>query len=392
MRKLPYYLVLLSLLGACSDGGTPTCVGPNGVCGFDGLTPAPNRFIDPAANSNKSVTRMIALNDAQVTAYIQNKLNGYSGVGTTDYLAIAQAALQIADGESISGVNADVLNPAMYVVNAGLYATCGESADVSKCVSDWSAENTDLLSQRLIELRARADLLDINSVDFSTGAGADTTLTFSVDETGRIVGVSVGGVDYARNGDTNTFTNGDSTLTYDSGVISQNTGILSYSDFGVYQITTGGVAGNDIPFAGGYAAQKIAENNIQTAIDSDVTFSGGAVGTVSNSENQVLNISDDRTTLVFSKETGTSTLTANFENWYNISVVKDMNATDANITFSGYSGPDGYQLSDGVSSGAASMNVGYYGPNPSTGIPTEATGLIGFTGGGVDMNVAFGVK
>lgn len=392
MRKLPYYLVLFSLLTACSDGGTPTCVGPNGACGFDGLTPDPNRFIDPAANSNKHVTRMIALNDAQVTAYVQNKLNGYSGDGSDDYLAIAQTALQIANGESVSGVEADILNPAMYVVNSGLYVVCSGATDAAACVSDWGTENASLLAQRLTELRARADLLDISSVDFATSTGSDTNLTFSVDASGKITGVSVGGTDYARNGNSNTFTNGDSTLTYNSGVISQDTGILSYSDFGVYQITTGGVAGNNIPFAGGYETQKIAENDIQTAISSDMTFSGAAVGTVTNSENHVLDIADNRASLVFSKETGSSTLNANFSNWYNISVTKDMNTTDANITFSGYKGPEGYQVSSDVSGGTASMNIGYYGPNPETGVPTEATGLVGFSDGGIDMSVAFGVK
>ena len=75
LRKIPYIFATL-LLAACTDGGTPTCVGPNGACGFDGLTPDKNRFIDNAATSNRRINMMIALNDAQVGKYIQHRLIG----------------------------------------------------------------------------------------------------------------------------------------------------------------------------------------------------------------------------------------------------------------------------------------------------------------------------
>ena len=394
MRMFPYYLVFVLLFtSACNDLGTPSCVGPNGSCGIEGLVPDYNRFNDPATNSNKNVTNMFALNDAQVTAYVQHKLNGYIGDGSTDYLAIAEAALDIAGGASLSGISDGVLEPAMYIVSPELYATCGNSTDISSCVSGWNVENAALVALRLKELRARAELLDIEKVDFATTAGATDNLNFSIDASGKIIGVTVGGVDYVRNGNTNTFSNADATLTYNSWVLNEDSGIsnLSYSDFGVYQVTSDGVAGNNIPFAGGYASQKIAENDVQTAINSDITFAGAAVGTVTNADDGVLNIVDNRASLVFSKDTGASTLTANFSDWYNISVTKALNETDASITFSGYNGTSEFQLPSGVTSGTANVNMGYYGPNPTSGIPIETTGLIEFADpSGINMGVAFG--
>lgn len=394
MRKIPYYLVFLGLLAACSDGGTPTCVGPNGACGFDGLTPDPNRFIDPAANSNKQVTMMISLNEAQITAYIKNKLAGYTGETPENYLNVAQAALDIASGEDISNIPEESMAPAMYVVSPNLFASCGGASDVSTCISDWGAANSKLLAQRLVELRARADELNIAEVDFSNTIEPDSVLTFSVDENGKIIGVTVDGVSYDRNGNTNSFSNADGTLVYKSGTLDPSlemTG-LSYSDFGIYTITDSSGVNKVIPFAGGYTSQKIAENDIQTAIGTDVKFSGAALGVVTNSDNEQLDIADNRASLLFSKDTGQTTLSASFDNWYDISVVKDMNDTTANINFSDYTGTDNYKLPDDILSGTASMDVGYYGATPETGIPTEATGLVNYSGNGINMDVSFGVK
>ena len=217
---------------------------------------------------------------------------------------------------------------------------------------------------------------------------------FVVDENGKIIGVTVDGVSYDRNGNTNSFSNADGTLVYKSGTLDPSlemTG-LSYSDFGVYTITDSSGVNKVIPFAGGYTSQKIAENDIQTAINTDVKFSGAALGVVTNSDNEQLNIADNRASLLFSKDTGQTTLSASFDNWYDISVVKDMNDTTANINFSDYTGADNYKLPDDVASGTASMNVGYYGATPGTGIPTEATGLVNYSGNGINMDVSFGVK
>lgn len=392
MKRLSCALMLLAFLAACNDGGTPTCVGPNGSCDFSGLTPDPNRFIDPASNSNKRINMMISLNDAQVSSYVKHKLNGYTGAVASDYLAIAQTALAIAKDEPVSGVSEDILNPAMYVVSPQLFASCASGNDGAACISNWTLNNEEILTQRLIELRARADNLDITSATFETSA--DTVLTFSIDDSGKIVGVKVGDDEYSRSGNTSVFTDGENSIIYKSGVLMENTSVpsLSYSDFGEYQIVKNGVAGNNIPYAGGYASRKIAENAILSGIESNVNFFGTAVGTVTNEDNEVLDIVDNRASLVFSKDTGVSTLNANFSNWYNISVAKNIDTTNADITFYGYKGTADYKLKDNVVSGSADMNVGYYGPSPDTGIPTEATGLVDFTGGGINMDLAFGVK
>ena len=337
---------------------------------------------------------MISLNEAQITAYIKNKLAGYTGGTPENYLNVAQAALDIASGEDISNIPEESMAPAMYVVSPNLFASCGGASDVSTCISDWGVANSKLLAQRLVELRARADELNIAEVDFSNTIEPDSVLTFSVDENGKIIGVTVDGVSYDRNGNTNSFSNADGTLVYKSGTLDPSlemTG-LSYSDFGIYTITDSSGVNKVIPFAGGYTSQKIAENDIQTAINTDVKFSGAALGVVTNSDNEQLNIADNRASLLFSKDTGQTTLSASFDNWYDISVVKDMNDTTANISFSDYTGTDNYKLPDDILSGTASMDVGYYGATPETGIPTEATGLVNYSGNGINMDVSFGVK
>lgn len=397
MRKIPYIFATL-LLAACTDGGTPTCVGPNGACGFDGLTPDKNRFIDNAATSNRRINMMIALNDAQVGKYIQHRLIGYTDTSVTDYAAVAQTALAIANGDAIAdNVDDSTRRAAMYVVDPELFTACGDASDGAGCIDNWRVDNATLLATRLTELRARADLLDITEINFSTAAGADKKLRFLINSDGQINGINFDGVDYTRNGDTNVFTDTEgATLTYKSGVMDTDSGIpnLSYSDFGVYQITADGVAGKNIPFAGGYESRRIAESRIMDAIDGNLEFSGAAVGTVTNSENKNLDIRDDRAFLVFNKSDGVSTLTANFANWYNVTLSRDMNATNGNIIFSNYVGTADFRLPDDVKSGTADINMGYYGAAPTSGIPTEATGLVHYKNdtNGIQMDVAFGVK
>ena len=148
-----------------------------------------------------------------------------------------------------------------------------------------------------------------------------------------------------------------------------------------------------IPFAGGYESRRIADATVQTSVDNNLEFSGAAVGTVTNADNQNLDIRDDRVALTFDKTSGTSTLTADFANWYDIAVTKQMGDTTANIDFSNYSGTDDFRLPEDVVSGTANINMGYYGANPSSGIPTEATGTIDYEAdNGIQMDVAFGVK
>lgn len=385
MRKFPYFLVCMGFIAACSDGGTPS--GGYGRPGIPGARPYEN----VAKTNNKVVTNMIVTNDAQVADNISFQLRGYTGTVTSDqYLDIANLAIQIADGTAdFDSANADVLNAALYVVTPELFNACGTAGNVATCVSDWRADNATIMNNRLKYLREWAEKIDISNAEFYSTA--NTNLKFTVDDAGNINAITVDDTTYNRIGNTNTFgVDNVTALVYDSAATDDLK--LSYSDFGVYQIKNDNTW-KSIPFAGGYESRRIADATVQTSVDNNLEFSGAAVGTVTNADNQNLDIRDDRVALTFDKTSGTSTLTADFANWYDIAVTKQMGDTTANIDFSNYSGTDDFRLSDDVVSGTANINMGYYGANPSSGIPTEATGTIDYEAdNGIQMDVAFGVK
>ena len=385
MRKFPYFLVCMGFIAACSDGGTPS--GGYGRPGIPGARPYEN----VAKTNNKVVTNMIVTNDAQVADNISFQLRGYTGTVTSDqYLDIANLAIQIADGTAdFDSANADVLNAALYVVTPELFNACGTAGNVATCVSDWRADNATIMNNRLKYLREWAEKIDISNAEFYSTA--NTNLKFTVDDAGNINAIIVDDTTYNRIGNTNTFgVDNVTALVYDSAATDDLK--LSYSDFGVYQIKNDNTW-KSIPFAGGYESRRIADTTVQTSVDNNLEFSGAAVGTVTNADNQNLDIRDDRVALTFDKTSGTSTLTADFANWYDIAVTKQMGDTTANIDFSNYSGTDDFRLSDDVVSGTANINMGYYGANPSSGIPTEATGTIDYEAdNGIQMDVAFGVK
>lgn len=385
MRKFPYFLVCMGFIAACSDGGTPS--GGYGRPGIPGARPYEN----VAKTNNKVVTNMIVTNDAQVADNISFQLRGYTGTVTSDqYLDIANLAIQIADGTAdFDSANADVLNAALYVVTPELFNACGTSGNVATCVSDWRADNATIMNNRLKYLREWAEKIDIFNAEFYSTA--NTNLKFTVDDAGNINAITVDDTTYNRIGNTNTFgVDNVTALVYDS--VATDDLKLSYSDFGVYQIKNDNTW-KSIPFAGGYESRRIADATVQTSVDNNLEFSGAAVGTVTNADNQNLDIRDDRVALTFDKTSGTSTLTADFANWYDIAVTKQMGDTTANIDFSNYSGTDDFRLPDDVVSGTANINMGYYGANSSSGIPTEATGTIDYEAdNGIQMDVAFGVK
>lgn len=105
---------------------------------------------------------------------------------------------------------------------------------------------------------------------------------------------------------------------------------------------------------------------------------------------------NDNATLKFEKETGHSTLSASFHNWYDINV-KD----NGEIELSNYTNEkDMVKLSapenanGTITDAGAKMNVGYFAPVPATGIPTEAAGLVQYTenASGIKMDLSFGAK
>lgn len=214
----------------------------------------------------------------------------------------------------------------------------------------------------------------------------------------KITAIKVDDTVFKRLDGTNKFTNDDSILTYKS--IGKELG-LSYSDFGTYTIikeqidinteteTKETVLDNAI-FAGGYDSHKIAMSDIA----SNVNFTGQAVGNASDSQHTV-NL-DGTATLSFDKESGTSTLGASFNNWYDIQVtdngaIEFSNYTNTNNLVKLDAAPDDNGI---ITDTGAKMDVGYYGPHPDAGIPTEATGLVQYqeNTSGVKMDIAFGAN
>ena len=236
-------------------------------------------------------------------------------------------------------------------------------------------------------------------------------MKFTLDGDGEIIGMTLtrdsGDVNLKKFGDSDFYgpDNENKTvleLAYDS--LGKEMG-LSYPDFGLIGITSS--MGDEqsqspdefsVPFAGGYAAKQIDVANI----DTDMTFSGRATGRVAKGAH-IVQLQQDAarpTTLTFDTQSDKSTLKANFNNWYDVTV----DSTGA-ISFTDYKDnnhPGGTSINmqlaatpdDGtITAGGATMNVGYYGPSTT---PTQATGLVHYQEKDVEnpvsLDMAFGVK
>lgn len=368
-------------------------------------------YANLAHESNKKVTSMISTTADQLNRYIAAKLGGYTGYPPINaYDDIANMAVWLtsqkpsaSDIEDKYYENMALLHQAMYVINKDL-ARCvniGSSygKDAGTCFVNWRKNNEKQFNEAKNNILENAYLIDIRDAQFVTND--DTVLKFTLADgqayggDGKITAIVVNDEQYNRIDDTNKFENENSILTYNS--VGRDLG-LSFSDFGTYDILTknqdtGDVTqhiATDVPFAGGYESQQIFD------IANDVQFTGRAVGTASN-ENQVVDLAGNAT-LNFDKDSGISTLGAQFDNWYDIVVKND---DTGSITFTNYKNAyDQVKLgntpgADGViSSTGAKMDVHYYGYVPESGIPTEAAGLVQWTEspGGAKMDIAFGAK
>ena len=382
MKKLSW-LALLGLLAGCNDGGSPS-----GAYGRPtDMRPDRNPFVNAAKNSNSNLTTMIATNAAQVNEYISARMVGYTGTTTPDkYVAVAEMALDLAtmnvdEIETAFNDTPDILAQAMYVLNHALAATCaGDSgAAVASCINLWRNENVGAVNSAVNMLRANGELLNIADVEF---AAPDAKLKFSVNpDTGEINGISVIGTDgqtqFTRNGID--FINDTSVLTYDSGTGEDL--ILSYSDFGMYTIENNADAAKIAyaPFAGGYAAKQIDVAKIET----DMSFSGRAVGTATKGDDSI-NLAGTAILNFTTGDSPVSELTAIFNNWYNVNITQTGATSDAQFVFTGTPTKTDVILTN--TTGTGTMNIGYYGPD---GTPTEATGLAQFTESGVENGVKF---
>ena len=388
MRKLSWFVVL-GLLAACTDGGTPS-----GAYGRpDGLRPGGV----PQTNPNSSITQMTMITEKTVSGRVAAGLAKYPGATTSDdYLAVAEMVLNL--GNLDADADPDIVRQAMYIVSPELYTAC-QNTPTSECISRWRAtgNNDSLFNGNIKDLQSQLQVLTPDMVEF---AAPDATLQFSVDkDTGKITGITVStGADSSMKFDRgagNTFTNDVATLTYDSYKPNSDQP-LTYADFGMYKIeyNNGTTPSEYAPFAGGYNDKKIAVANIET----DMTFRGRAVGVATNGTDTV-NLDSQSASLSFDKDMGQSALHAQFNNWYDVNISQNA-ADDTNATFTFYEiggrdieGPKLSDINDGGSQeGTGTMNVGYYG-NGNT--PIEAAGIAHFEEGienGVKLDLSFGVK
>ena len=372
-------------------------------------------YSNDAADNNAIITDMYSRNEAQVEDWINFKLKGFIPSGFeqipfTSYMDVASLANEITTANATqiqSEYNSDknMLWAAMAVLNRSLAAKCYNASDgaaTAECIVNWRNDNTAIFDTSRTELIKNTTVLTVDNATLTATNGYK--MKFKIDDTGEIIGMTLtrdsGNVDLAKLGDSSTFYGSDiengRVLELDYVSDAKQMG-LSYSDFGLINIQSSMDSDHQVdawlvPFAGGYDDKKIAVADI----DSDMTFTGRATGRVAKGAHAVQLQQDTArpTKLTFDTQSQTSTLTANFNNWYDVVV----DSTGA-ISFTDYknnnNGVD-MQLAttadDGViTKNGANMNVGYYGPSTT---PTEATGTVQFTETGVDngiqMDMAFG--
>ena len=390
MKKLSL-LAVLGMLTACNDGGTPS-----GAYGRPtDMRPGRNPFVNTAKESNAQITGMISSNAAQVASYMD--------VASLSNEITTANATQI---QSEYNSDKNMLWAAMAVLNRSLAAKCYNASDgaaTAECIVNWRNDNTAIFDTSRTELIKNTTVLTVDNATLTATNGYK--MKFKIDDTGEIIGMTLtrdsGDVILDKLGDSSTFYGSDiengRVLELDYVSDAKQMG-LSYSDFGLINILSS-MDGDQrvdtwlMPFAGGYDDKKIAVADIA----SDMTFTGRATGRVQKNVNGMQLKQDENrpTTLTFDTQSQTSTLTANFNNWYDVVV----DSTGA-ISFTDYknnnNGVD-MQLAttpndDGViTKNGANMNVGYYGPSTT---PTEVTGTVQFTETGVDngiqMDISFG--
>jgi len=192
----------------------------------------------------------------------------------------------------------------------------------------------------------------------------------------------------------------DAVLTYNS--LGKDVG-LKYSDFGGFDIDV--IDGWRPTFAGGYDVKKIDTQDISN----DVTFTGKATGSVvavlGGEGSGVALPLDSNANLTFNKNSKTTTMTASFDNWYDVEYTKVGNDT-GNVAFTNGKNEDFYLIGDTQGNGrtvsVTGEDVRYFGDN---NIASEAAGIIqvrdcnGKTCDNdydntpeVRMNLSFGVK
>lgn len=430
MKKIAILTSLLALTacgGGSGGGGSGTIDGilPGGDTGGTLIWQEPT--VSPeTANSNKLVTSMNSRisNSAKVISYVEKQLETFEG-GPSDQkvsraafewfapsdgnkLSKEEQALEIAklsdwllmDGTTqediIAAFNHDKqkLHQAMHVLDKGLNSCFngGSAAQTAACFKEtWVKNNDDAIKD--FEDNGQLKTFDLSNVDFKMVDG-DTTETFAivVDENGKISGLKFRGKDRTRIDDTNDFEfvemlgpDGqkeliNALLTYESHGKNIGTDGLKYADFGLLRLnsTQPGFEFEELmPYAGGYEAKRINKSDI----DETVVFNGHIIGQVFGE--QKVELSDKNAQFVFDKASGSETLSASFDNWYDVNIVKNDNGITFGLSGDAKDGPTLSAPSANLQSGTTpdgneiiGFDTAYYGDNKK---PSEATALFQYS-------------
>lgn len=363
-------------------------------------------YADTVAKENAEITNMYSRNTAMINDWVSYKLSGSKfDVNESEYPGIIKAAQSLitASASDINSVDSDLLSPAMALLDSSMRRACASAENIGDCIVNWRENNAIQFATSANTLMNYTTELTVDNATLTATNGYQMKFTIDPD-TGEIDGMTLtrdsGDVDLAKLGDSGTFYGSDiengRVLELDYVSDAKQMG-LSYSDFGLINIISQGSDEFLIPFAGGYADKAIAV----TKIDTDMEFSGRATGRVVRGNNIIELIQDASrpTTLKFDSQSEISTLNANFNNWYDVTVDSNgaISFTDYKDNHSGGT-PIDMQLAatpdDGtITADGATMNVGYYGPSTT---PTQATGLVHYQEKDVEnpvsLDMAFGVK
>ena len=355
-------------------------------------------YADTVAKENAEITNMYSRNAAMINDWVSYKLSGSKfDVNESEYPGIIKIAQSLitASASDINSVDSDLLSPAMALLDSSMRRACASAENIGDCIVNWRENNAIQFATSANTLMNYTTELTVDNATLTATNGYQMKFTIDPD-TGEIDGMTLtrdsGDVDLAKLGDSGTFYGSDiengRVLELDYVSDAKQMG-LSYSDFGLINIQSSMDSDHQVdawlvPFAGGYDDKKIAVADI----DSDMTFTGRAVGTATKGDDSI-NLGGTATLNFKTGDTPTSELVANFDNWYNVTITQNGDAPNANFVFSGNPTETDVILTN--TTGTGTMNVGYYGP---AGSPTEATGTVQFTETGVDngvkMDMSFG--
>ncbi|MBD5388670.1 hypothetical protein HDR63_00230 [bacterium] len=382
-------------------------------------------YVNAVATHNEHVTGIFSRVPAQVDDYIKYRLDGYADdIAPDTYGDVAALALwmisdDVTDAARQARFNQDtaLANAAMFVLNRSLKTCAGtDGATMAQCFADWRLQKADVFKMAAADLRANATLLNLGDAVFM--APDDHRLKFTLDDTGKITGVTLSHGDtdqtYSQQYDSSAFIHLGSDekwgpfldrLDYNSTARARDMG-LTYADFGTYQRVIqnadGGVSVQTLPFAGGYAAHEIAPDKIET----DMQFAGhaNAVVTSTRGSGPRTLTTDGAATLTFDPIKNQTKLIATLNDWYDVTATQTSGNTTIVFEDQPQNLADDMKLfavpdADGkITTTGAQMNMVYYGPNPDNHTPTEAAGLLHFTDcgattcGATDPTVTFNMS